>query len=151
MAAASGKRRYFREKQNLDSGPSLHVRQKCNDSFCLPTENYRKHQVSIITVWRSSGHIVLFSESQTKPGDLMSYFWCHWAHSPQATAARNNSGRVVSSGQTNCTFKNENLRGKYHRNQLHGPREGEAAAFTSHSTLLWPGSVCTGSRRSREQ
>lgn len=42
MAAASGKSGYFREKQNLDSGPSLHMRKKCNDSFCLPTLQLQK-------------------------------------------------------------------------------------------------------------
>ena len=39
MAAASGKRGDFREKQNLDSG--LHMRKR-NDSFCLPTLQLQK-------------------------------------------------------------------------------------------------------------
>lgn len=42
MAAASGKRGYFREKPNLDSGPSLHMRKKCNDSACLPALQLQK-------------------------------------------------------------------------------------------------------------
>lgn len=66
-------------------GPSLHVRKKCSVSAC----RYRKQQISIFTVWKGSGHVVLFSEPWSKPDDPTEPLWCHWALFPQVTVGRN--------------------------------------------------------------
>lgn len=148
MAAAAGKRGCFREKQNLDSGPSLYLRKKCDVFLSASLSacrrcSYSRLQVSIIMVWRNSGHVVLFSEAWSNPDDLTELFLVSQSSLPSSESSREQLqwiqwklqySRAGSSEQTNHMFKNGNLWGKYHRNQQPGPRSGEAAAFTSGTT-----------------
>lgn len=136
-----------REKHNLDSGPSLHMRKKCSVSACWQGR-YRKQQISIFTVWRGSGHVVLFSESWSKPDDLTELLWCHWALSPQVMVVRNSFSEV--NGNTAVW-----QRGEFRADQMYGQEwklgrevsqkpgwsQRETAALTSgttwHSAPAW--------------
>lgn len=51
-------------------------------------------RLSVITRWKSSGHVVLSPISERSPLTWLKYFWPHWAQSFQVTRAKNSFSEV---------------------------------------------------------